>query len=99
MTSVNMRILGSVLVIVSLVLGGGGVAYRSQAGEAHAQFGMTLVDQAPPTKPSCLARTSLRVQLPRRAANRRVVNLSTRGYNYRGGEATATNSLPASARN
>ncbi len=99
MTCVNMRILGSMLVIVSLVLGGGGVVYRLQAGEAHAQFGMTLVDRAPPTKSSCAARKALRVQLPRRAANRRVVNLSTRGYNYRGGEATATNSLPASARN
>ena len=99
MTCVNMRILGSLLVIVSLVLGGGGVAYRLQAGEAHAQFGMTLVDQAPPTKSSCAARKSLRIQLPRRESNGRAVNLSTRGHNYRDGAETPTSSLPASARN
>ena len=98
MTPVNMRILGSVLVIVSLALGGGGVAFRSQAGEAHAQFGMTLIDQAPATRASCVARKALRVQLPRRASNRRVVHLSTRGYNYRDGAATPTSSFPASKR-
>jgi hypothetical protein len=98
MTCVNMRILGSLLVIVSLVFGGG-VAYRLQAGEAHAQFGMTLVDQAPPTKSSCAARKSLRIQLPRRESNGRAVNLSTRGHNYRDGAETPTSSLPASARN
>lgn len=99
MTSETMRILGSVLVMVSLVLGGGGVAYRSLAGEAHAQFGMTLVDQAPPAKSSCAAPRSLHLRLPRRASNRRVVNLSTRGYNYRDGTATPENSPPAGARN
>ena len=97
MTLVNMRILGSVLVIVSLALGGGGVAYRLQAGEVHAQFGMTLIDQAPATR-ACVARKPLRVKLQRRASNRRVVHLSTRGYNYRDGAGTPTSSFPASKR-
>ena len=96
MTSVDMRILGLALVVASLVLGGGGVAYRSHAGE---QFGMTRIDDAPQLR-ACGApklMRPLRMQVPSRASGRRVINLSTRGYNYLSGSAEPTPPLPASA--
>ncbi len=83
-----MRVLGLLLVVGSLALGGGGVAYRSHASSAvseHAQFGMTPIQGPSQARAAaCLAPQPVEIRLPKRA-RRRVVSLRNRGYNYRGG--------------
>ncbi len=92
-----MRALGLLLVAGSLVLGGGGVAYRSHASSAfgeHEQFGMTPIHGPDPElATACRAPQPLEIRLPKRA-RRRVVSLTNRGYNYRGGLAELSRPQP-----
>lgn len=100
MNGVDMRTLGLALVIASLLLGSGGVAYRTQAGEANEQFGLTLAEpEAAPEPLYCEEPPTTRMRLPRRTSGKHVINLSNRGHNYRSGPAKPADSLPASARN
>jgi len=92
-----MRAFGMLLVVASLVLGSGGVAYRSHASSAlgeHEQFGMTPI-QAPEASRAvaCPAPKPLEIRMPKRA-QRRVVSLTNRGYNYRGGLAELSRTSP-----
>ncbi len=76
-----MRTLGLTLVVASLVLGSGGVAYRTHAGEGQEQVGMTLLETG---QESCELPQRMRLRLPNRASAKRMINLSNRGMNYRG---------------
>ena len=96
-----MRALGLLLVAGSLVLGSGGVAYRSHAGNAlgdHEQFGMTSIrsphgglDGARAV--ACPAPAPLEIRLAKRT-QRRVVSLTNRGHNYGGGLAELSRPQP-----
>jgi len=98
-----MQWFGMLLVVASLVLGSGGVAYRSHASSVvggHEQFGMTPAQGlgTPATAPvvraaACPAPQPLEIRLPKRA-RRHVVSLTNRGYNYRGGLADLSRTQP-----
>lgn len=93
-----MRILGLTCVVLSLVLGGGGVAYRSQAGEPADQFGMSQAEPAREDPGHCALPEKLRLKLPRRASASPTVNLSNRGMNYGGLPQRRPSAPPASPR-
>jgi len=91
-----MRVLGMVCVAVSLLLGSGGVAYRSQAdvvaplgvSSESAQIGMTeirprsLVAQASTHCPLPPPNRPLRIELSSGRSARGIISINTRGYNY-----------------
>jgi hypothetical protein len=93
-----MRVLGSALIIASLVLGSGGIAFRL-AGDARASESAAseTSETAPQSTPRhedqvCVPRepARLRIDLSRlsdREGGEEVVPLNTRGYNYAPGTA------------
>jgi hypothetical protein len=94
-----MRALGIALVLASLALGTGGVAYRPQA---QAQAPSPAPEAAAPDAEQeiCRARPEeIQVRRARIAApqvTRRIVSLGTRGYNYaRPGDPVPTAVTPA----
>ena len=96
-----MRGLGLVLVAVALLLGSGGVAYRSQAesqlpqtpGSESQQIGMTEIPSellARQSAKECAPRSApARIELLARPGASSAIVLNTQGYNYRRGQNSA----------